>query len=323
MAKLTYAEAFIDGIHSVLADNPLLTIVGRDILGGGSTQKIEKKLYRDYSDRMISPPTSEQAIAGLGIGAAMAGVPMFVHFGTGSFSLEAFNQFVNEAAIARYMSNGRLAVPATFHMFHGVRGGGGAQHSLSPQAMYSNAAGLEVVLPSTAYDVKGLIRTALKNANPTIFINHTRILALEGEVPAGAYDIPFGVADVKRQGRDVTVVALSRMVHRALEAADLLAEEGIDVEVVDPRTAVPLDEDAICASVEKTGRLVTVEESIQSCSVASEIGSMVAEKAFHALKAPIARVARLAVPVPYSPPLEDFITPLAGDIVAAVRKVMQ
>lgn len=323
MAMITYAEAFIDGIHSVLSTDPLLSLIGRDILGGGvATREIERKLLRDFPDRIIDPPTSEQAIAGLGIGAAMAGVPMFIHFGTGSFSLEAFNQLVNEAGVARYMTNGQLKVPATFHMFHGVRGGGAAQHSLSPQSMYANAAGLEVVLPSTPHDVKGLIRTALRNANPTIFINHTRILDVVGEVPADDYDIPFGRGDVKRRGRDVTVVAFSRMVHRALEAAAVLAKEGIEVEVVDPRTAVPLDEESICASVEKTGRLVTVEESIQSCSVGSEIASMVAEKAFRSLKAPIVRLARKPVPVPYSPPLEDFITPLTADIVAAVKKAV-
>ena len=322
MPRITYAEAFIDGIRSVLAEDPTLTVVGRDILGVGATRGYEKKLHADYADRVIDPPTSEQAITGLGIGAAMNGVHMFVHLGTANFSLEACAQFVNEASVARYMSNGQLSVPVTFHMFHGVRGGGAAQHSLSPQSMFANNAGLEVVLPSTAYDVKGLIRTALKNPNPTMFLNHTRILGIESDVPAETYEIPFGKADVKRPGRDVTVVAFSRMVHRVLEAAETLSKEGIEVELIDPRTAEPLDADAICASVEKTGRLVTVEESIQSCSVSSEVGSLVAERAFGALKAPIVRLARKATPVPYSPPLEEFITPMPDDIVRAVRRAM-
>jgi pyruvate/2-oxoglutarate/acetoin dehydrogenase E1 component len=323
MPRITYAEAFIDGIRSCLADDPHLTVVGRGLFGIEPSGIHEKKLHQEYPDRIIDPPTSEQAIAGLGIGAAMAGVHTFVHMGTASFSLEACNQFINEAAVARYMTNGGVSVPVTFHMFHGVRGGGAAQHSLSPQAMFANNAGLEVVLPSTAYDVKGLIRTALRNPNPTLFLNHTQILGREDEVPAGPYEIPFGQAEVKRAGRDVTLVAFSRMLIRSLEAAELLAREGIEVEVVDPRTAAPLDEAAICASVEKTGRLVTVEESIQSCSVASEIGALVAERAFRALKAPIVRLARRPVPVPFARQLEDFVTPQVADIAAAVRRALK
>jgi pyruvate/2-oxoglutarate/acetoin dehydrogenase E1 component len=323
MPSISYAQAFIDGIHSVMAADPTMTVIGRDILSHGSQRAFEKRLHADFGERVIDPPTSEQAISGLGIGAAMGGVHMMVYLGTANFSLEAMAQFVNEASVARYMSNGQVEVPVTFMMYQGVRGGGSAQHSLSPQAMFANNAGLEVVLPSSPYDVKGLIRTALRNRNPTMFLNHTGLMSLEGEVPGEDYEIPFGVADVKRPGRDVTVVALSRMVQRSLQAAEILAKEGIEVEVLDPRTAVPLDEKAICDSVARTGRLVTVEESIQFCSIASEVSSMVSEKAFHSLKGPVVRVARKAVPVPFSKPLEDFITPSTADIVAAVRKAVQ
>jgi pyruvate dehydrogenase E1 component beta subunit len=322
MATITYAQAFIDGIYQAMAEEPRLTVIGRSILGHGGARGLERKLMADFASRIIDPPTAEGGVAALAIGAAMAGERVFAHFGTASFALEAFNQLVNEAAVARYMSNGQVSVPVTFHMYHGIRGGGAAQHSASPQAMFAGVAGLEVVLPSTAADAKGLIRTALKNDNPTVFINHTRIMGLEGEVPDGDTAIPFGRADVKREGTDVTAVAMSRMVHRTLEAAEIVANEGIETEVVDPRTAAPLDTDGICASVAKTGRLVTVEEAIGPCSIASEVAAAVAEGAFGALKAPVVRIARAPVPVPFSPPLEDAITPSAADIAAAIRKVM-
>ncbi len=322
MATITYAQAFIDGIHSMMASEPSLGIIGRSILGHGAGRDLDRKLKEDFASRIIDPPTAEGGVAALAIGAAMAGMRVFAHFGTASFAFEAFNQLVNEAAVAHYMSNGQVSVPVTFHMYHGIRGGGGAQHSASPQAMFTQVAGLEVVLPSTPADVKGLIRTALKSDNPTIFINHTRIMGLEGEVPGGDYDIPFGQADVKREGTDVTAVAFSRIVHRTLEAAEIVANEGIETEIVDPRTAAPLDAEGICRSVEKTGRLVTVEEAIGPCSIGSEIAATVAEHAFGALKAPIVRLARAPVPVPFSPPLEDAITPSAEDIAAAIRKAV-
>src|SRR4029077_13010608 len=204
---------------------------------------------------------------------------------------------------------GTLRVPVVYHMLHGLRGGGAAQHSHSPQAMLWNAAGLEIVLPSSPYDVKGLMRSAIRSDNPTIFINHARLMDIEGEVPEEDYTIPFGRADIKRPGRDVTVVATSFVVHTALAAADRLAAEGIEVEVVDPRTLVPLDHATILASVRRTGRLVVVDETNLSCGVASEISAIVAEEGFDSLRAPILRVARLDVPTPFSKPLEDAITP--------------
>ena len=188
--------------------------------------------------------------------------------------------------------------------------------------MAANCAGIEVVLPAAPRDVKGLIRTALLNDNPTLFLTHDELLAIEGEVPDADYAIPFGKADVKRRGKDVTVVATSLTLHNALEAARVLAREGIDVEVVDPRTAVPLDVAGICRSVRKTGHLVTVDEAIQTCSIGSEIAAAVVERAFAALKAPILRVARGPAPIPFSPSLEKVISPTAKRIAAVVRKVL-
>ena len=207
-------------------------------------------------------------------------------------------------------------------MLHGLRGGGAAQHSGSPQAMMWNAPGLEIVLPSCPGDAKGLLRTAIKSDNPTVFIDHAKLLGTEGPVPEGDYTIPFGRADIKRQGRDATIVATSFTVHAALAAAERLSRQGVEAEVVDPRTLVPLDRGTILDSVARTGRLVVVDEGHLSCGVASEISAIVAEEGFDRLRAPILRVARANVPTPFSKPLEDAIAPTADKICDAVRRVI-
>jgi pyruvate dehydrogenase E1 component beta subunit len=252
----------------------------------------------------------------------MAGARPFVDLGTGAFSFLAWSQLVNEAAVAHYMSDGRITVPVVYHMLHGVRGGGAPQHSHSPQAMLWNAPGLEIVAPSTPADVKGLLLSAIRSNNPTVVVNHAKLMGIDGEVPAGDGAIPFGRADIKRQGRDVTVVATSFMVQETLKAAETLAGEGIEIEVVDPRTQVPFDEATILSSVARTGRLVVVDECPLRGGVASEIAASVAEHGFRALKAPILRVARADTPVPFSPPLEAAVTPDPAKIAAAVRRVM-
>jgi pyruvate dehydrogenase E1 component beta subunit len=317
MPKKTYAAAFVDGVHGAMKADKNLRLMGISFGGG-----FEARLIKDFKNRIFDPPTSEGAMAALGTGAALTGMPMMLHFGTSAFMLEAWNQICHEAAVSHYMTAGDIDVPVTFHGFHGVRVGGGPQHSASPQAMAANMPGLEVVMPSTPFDAKGLIRSALKSRNPTLFLNHTKLMKIEGEVPARAYDIPFGKADVKRRGRDVTIVATSWMVQVSLAAAALLAGEGISAEVVDPRTAVPLDVKGICRSVGKTGRLVTVDETPQMCSIASEIAASVAQHGFKTLKAPIERVCRAPTPTPFSPPLESFTLPSAKTIAAAARKTL-
>ena len=213
-------------------------------------------------------------------------------------------------------------MPVVYHLFHGLRGGGAAQHSASPQAMLWNNPGLEIVLPSSPRDVKGLLKSAVASDNPTIFVDHVHLLEIKGDVPENDAPIPFGVADVKRKGNDVTVIATSYMVQRCLQVGDKLAAEKIDVEVVDPRTLVPFDMATVLASVEKTGRVVIVDETHQSCGVAAEIAARIAETGFDKLKAPIRRVSTLDVPVPYSPPLEDYIGPREDRIVEAIRSVL-
>ncbi|HSR54898.1 MAG TPA: transketolase C-terminal domain-containing protein, partial [Alphaproteobacteria bacterium] len=281
----------------------------------------QEAFFKTYGDRVMQPPISEGVIAAVGAGAAMAGLRPFVNFGTSTFAFEAMNQIVSEAGNAHFMSDGQMTAPVIYHMFAGIRGGGGPQHSTSPQSLYANCPGLQLVLPASPADVQGLIRTAFKSPNPTVIINHTKLIGTEGDVPDGDFETPFGVADVKRQGTDVTVVATSLMVVRALAAAEALAKDGIDVEVLDPRTIAPLDREAIICSVEKTGRLVAVDEAGGTCSIASEVIAIAAESGA-GLKAPPVRVARPNAPVAFSPPLEDAATPGTDEISQAVRKVM-
>ena len=322
MTVKTYAEAVVDALTGILEENPRFHMIGRGILGHGAEAHFAKPLQERFADRITDPPTSEGATCSMAVGAAMSGLTMYYCFGTASFAHEAWNQLVNEAATACSMSGGQLKVPVVFHMYHGLRGGGSGQHSSSPQSWLANAAGLQVMMPTSPHDVKGMLRAALKGNNPVIWMDHGDLLGQKGEVPDGPYEIPLGKADVKRAGKDVTIVASSRPVLWALEAADLLEKDGISAEVVDLRSIVPLDESTVVASIEKTGRLVTVDESIQMCSVGSEIAALAAEKAQHALKAPVQRVARLATPVPFSPPLEAAITPSAARIAAAARRIV-
>ena len=322
MGKQSYAAALVDALHDSLRTDPRVSIIGGYVLGLGPQRTLTERLKRDFPDRVFDPPTSEAGNAAVGVGASMAGMRPFVDLGTGSFTYLAWSQITNEAAVAHYMSNGRLTAPVTFHMLHGVRGGGAPQHSQSPHAMLWNAPGLEIAAPSTAADVYGLIRTALASPNPTVVVSHAKLLGIETVVPEQKSPIPFGRADIKRAGRDVTVVATSLMVHYCLAAAEALAKEGIDVEVVDPRTLVPLDEKTILDSVSRTGRLVVVDECPLRAGIASEIAATVAERGFRYLKAPIVRVTRPDVPVPYSLPLENFVTPDPEKIASAVRRVL-
>jgi pyruvate dehydrogenase E1 component beta subunit len=322
MPKLSYAQALVDALYDSLAADPRVSLIGSYVLGLGPQRHLMDRVRADFRDRISDPPTAEAGAAATGIGAAMAGMRPFVDLGTGSFSFLAWSQVINEAAISYYMSGGRIPVPVTFHLLHGVRGGGAAQHSHSPQAMMCNAPGLEIVAPSCAADAYGLVRAAFASNNPTVIVSHARLLGIEGDMPDEKPAIALGRADIKRRGRDVTIVASSLMTHYSLIAADKLAGEGIDTEVIDLRTLVPLDEETILDSVRRTGRLVAVDEAPLRCGIASEISATVAEHGFGLLKAPIGRVTRAHVPVPYSPPVEAAITPDADKIAAAVRRVL-
>jgi pyruvate/2-oxoglutarate/acetoin dehydrogenase E1 component len=323
MRELAYYEAKFEALHEIMAADERVHLINGSFLSLSPRRHIYQELVKKYGDRMKSPPISELGFCGLATGAAMAGLRPIVDISTGSFVFEGWPQVCNEAANAFYMSAGQTRVPVVFHLFHGIRGGGAAQHSASPQAMLWNNPGLEIVLPSSPRDVKGLLKTAVASDNPTIFVDHVQLLEVRGEVPENDAPIPFGQADIKRSGSDVTVIATSFMVQRCLQVADKLATEGIQVEIVDPRTLVPFDLPTLMASVEKTGRVVIVDETHQSCGVAAEISARITESGFDKLKAPVRRVATLDVPVPYSPPLEEYIAPREDRIIDAIRAVLR
>ncbi len=323
MREISYAEAKVEALRDAMRADSRVCLIGSYFLGLSPRRVLLDDIRKEFADRVFDPPISEAAVCGLAVGAAMSGLRPIVEVTTASFLYHAFPQVLNEAANARYMSGGQLRVPVVFHILHGLRGGGAAQHSHSPQAMLWNTPGLEIVLPASPRDVKGLLASAVQSDNPTVFVDHARLFEVKGEVPQDAYAIPFGRAEVKRAGRDVTIVASSLMVQRALEAARAAAESGIDAEVVDVRTLVPLDKECVLGSVARTGRLVVADECHRSCGVAAEIAALAAEECFDRLRAPIRRVATPDVPIPFSPPLERHIEPTTDKIVAALREVMR
>lgn len=321
MPSITYAEAMARGLTEVLSADDRVRLMGQYFFGLTRHRTLTVGIRERFPDRVWDPPIAEVGYVGTGIGAAISGLRPIVDIATASFIFQAFSQVVNEAANVHYMTGGQTRVPVVFHVNHGIRGGGAAQHSHSPQAMLWNTPGIQIMTPSSPRDVRGLIHTAVQSDNPVFWADHVKLFDVTEPVPDEVEAIPFGVADIKRAGGDVTIVATSYAVRTALAAADTLAERGIEAEVVDPRTLVPLDLEAILRSVAKTGRLVVVDECHRSCGVGAEIAALVAEQAFDALRAPIRRVASLDVPVPFSPPLERFVEPTAEKIVAAVTAI--
>jgi len=319
---LKFAEALAEAVDEIMAEDPRVLLIGARFTGHTPSAPVMKPVIRRHAARIIWPPIAELAYCGIAIGAAMEGLRPIVEMSTSTFSYEAIPQIVNEAGLISSMSNGRVGAPVIFHMLYGIRGAGGPQHSGSPQPWYWNSPGLQVAMPSCAADVKGLLRwAALRSANPTVFLDHQQLMELEGPVPEGNHEVPFGQADVKRPGRDVTIVATSIQVSRALAAADRLARDGIDVEVVDPRTIEPLDRATIFASVRKTGRVVVTDESFDRCGVAAGLAAIIADECFDSLRAPIRRVAVPSAPVPYAESLEAVLVPDVDRIVAAVRSI--
>ena len=321
MPRMLYAEAVVEALRRSVEGDDRVHLMGQYFLGLTPHRTMVGALYRQYPDRIYFPPIAELGYVGAGIGAAIAGLRPIVDCATASFTFQAFAQILNEAANIHYMSGGQTSVPMVIHYNHGVRGGGAAQHSHSPQAMMWNTPGLEIITPSNPADLIGLVLTAVASDNPTIWVDHVRLFDIEGEVPENIEPIPFGRASIPREGTDLTIFASSWMVRRSLEASELLASEGISVEVVDPRTLVPLDEEAILRSVAKTGRLLVVDECHLRCGVGAEIAATVAEHAYGDLLAPIRRLATLDVPVPFSPPLEQYVEPTTAKILAAARSV--
>ncbi|HUK64810.1 MAG TPA: transketolase C-terminal domain-containing protein, partial [Dongiaceae bacterium] len=275
--------------------------------------------------RVRFTPISEAVLTGMGLGAAGCGIRPIVNWRMVTFSFVAMDQVVNQASKIRYMFGGQADFPVTYRCSTGGGIGLAAQHSQSPYSMWMHLAGLKIVLPATPADAKGLLKSAIRDNNPVVSFECSRLAAMTGPVPDGDHVVPIGVADVKREGTDLTIVGLAYYVSEALAVAEQLAHEGISIEVLDPRTLVPMDAETIRASVRKTGRLVIVDEAPATCSAASEIAALLAEdpETFRALEAPIRRVCAVPVPVPYSPTLERAALPSRDDIVAAVREVLK
>jgi pyruvate/2-oxoglutarate/acetoin dehydrogenase E1 component len=317
MREISFQTALDEAVAEEMRRDPRVITMATDFTGDP---------IREFGPaRVRFSPISEAVLTGMGLGAAGCGVRPIVNWRMVTFSFVAMDQIVNQASKIRYMFGGQADFPVTYRCTTGGGIGLAAQHSQSPYSMWMHLAGLKVVLPSTPADAKGLLKSAIRDNNPVVCFECSRLASLAGPVPDGDHLVPIGVAEVKRAGTDVTIVGLAYYVHEALAVAAELAREGIAVEVVDPRTLVPLDVDAVRASARKTGRVVIVDEAPATCSAASEIVALIVEdpETFRTLKAPVRRVCAVPVPVPYSPPLEQAALPRREDIKAAVYEVLK
>ncbi len=329
--KILYQTAINEALDQEMARDETVIVMGEDVVGGtgaggemdawGGVLGVTKGLYGKYGDRIMDSPISESALVGAAVGAAATGMRPVCELMFIDFLGVCFDQIYNQAAKFRYMFGGKAVTPVVIRTMYGAGFRAAAQHSQCLYNLFTHVPGLKVVMPSTPYDAKGLLIQAIRDDDPVIFCEHKALYAMEGDVPEESYTIPFGEANIVREGSDVTIVALGRMVHQALAAAKTLAKDGISCEIVDPRTTSPLDEDTILESVENTGRLVVVDESNPRCSVATDISALVAQKGFGDLKAPIELVTAPHTPVPFSGALEDLYIPSAEKISDAVRKV--
>jgi len=321
--RIGYWQAIAEALQEEMERDPTVFVMGEDVgLYGGAYGATRGLFERFGADRVLDTPISEAAIGGAAVGAAMAGMRPVAEIMYVDFTPLAMDQLANQGAKNRYMFGGKTTVPLVIRTEGGAGRSIAAHHSQSLEALWLHFPGIYVVMPATPYDVKGLLKSAIRDDNPIMFIEHKMLYKREGSVPEGEYTIPLGVADIAREGSDVTLVAYSRMRYRALEAAGLLAEEGISVEVIDPRTLKPLDLDTIVTSVKKTGRLVGVTEAYETGSFISELFTLVNEAAFDYLDAPMVRVAAADVPVPMSEPLEAAAIPSTDRIVEAIRSIL-
>ncbi len=324
MAILTYREAVVRALDEEMARDDDVIFFGEDVGRAGGVFKVTPGLWETYgNDRVRDTPISEAAIVGAGIGAAITGMRPVIELMFADFAAVTLDQIVNQAAKMRYLSGGQITVPLTIRAAQGGGVGFGAQHSQCCETWFMHAPGIKVVVPSTPADVLGLLKTAIRDDNPVVFLEHKGQYAEKGEVPDGEHLVPFGVANIVREGRDVTIVAVQRMIGVAMKAAVELEKSGISCEVIDPRTLVPLDMATITESVKKTGRLITVEEAVQAGGWGAEVATQIADHAIWSLEAPIVRVTLKTGLIPFSGPLEEYVTPSKDDVIAAVRRVME
>src|ERR1700736_1555960 len=308
--ELTFAQAVKEALAEEMRRDPTVFVIGEDVAEAGTPFKVLSGLVEEFgAERVMDTPISEAGFTGMGVGAAMTGLRPVVDIMFGDFLTLTMDQMVNQAAKVHYMSGGTWKVPMVLRTTLGATRRSAAQHSQSLHAWLCHVPGLKVVMPSTPYDAKGLLKTAIRDENPVAFFEDKMMYKLKGPVPAGDYTIPFGVADVKRAGKDITIVATSSMVQVALGAAALLEKVGISAEVIDPRTTSPLDKQALIESAKKTSRAIVVDEGYERYGVTAELASVIAEGAFYHLDAPVKRIGAMDVPVPFSPVLEDLTVP--------------
>ena len=318
--EITLAEAVNEALAEEMRRDSRVCVLGEDVAEAGTPFKVLSGLVQEFgTKRVIDTPISEAGFTGLAVGAAMTGMRPVVDIMFGDFICLTMDQMVNQAAKVHYMSGGKWKVPMVMRTTLGAARRSAAQHSQSLHAWFSHIPGLKVILPSTPYDAKGLLKSAIRDDNPVVFFEDKMMFKLKGPVPAEEYTIPLGSADVKREGEDITIIATSSMVQVALGAAKTLEGEGISAEVVDPRTMWPLDEKTLIESVKKTSRAIVVDEGYGRYGVTAEIASVIAEGAFHYLDGPVKRIGAMHVPIPFSPSLEDATVPSEAQVCEAAR----
>jgi acetoin:2,6-dichlorophenolindophenol oxidoreductase subunit beta len=323
MPEITYREAVRDALTKAMRKDEDVFIMGEDIAEMGGSMAVTQGLLEEFGpERVRNTPISEMAIVGAGIGAAMAGMRPVVEIMYEDFLTLSLEQIVNQAAKHRYMSGGQIKVPLTIRTQGGAGWSPGAQHAQQLEAWLVHVPGLKVAYPSTPEDVRGLLWTSIYDDNPVIFFEHRLLYPVKGEVPEEIEPIPLGKARTIREGTDVTVIAIGPLVHRAVEAAEQAEEDGISVEIIDPRTLQPLDEDAIVASVKKTNRAVVAHEAVTRMGFGAEVTSVLQYKAFDYLDAPIERVGAKFAPLAFAPVMENFIIPHAEDVLAAIKRTV-
>jgi len=323
MRELTISQAVNEALAEELRRDPTVFLIGEDVAEAGHPFKVLSGLVEEFgADRVVDSPISEAGIAGLGLGAAITGMRPVVDIMFGDFLTLIMDQVVNQAAKIHYMSGGSLKAPLTIRTTLGATRRSGAQHSQSLHAWVAHVPGLKVCLPSTPADAKGLLKSAIRDDNPVVIFEDKMMYTVKGLVPDGEHVVPIGLADVKREGEDVTVIATSSMVQVALAAAEELERDGVSVEVVDPRTIAPLDRATLVASARKTGRVVVVDEGHRSYGASAELAAVIAEDAFWHLDAPVVRLAAMDVPIPFSPVLEDQTVPTPEHVVEAALRLL-
>jgi acetoin:2,6-dichlorophenolindophenol oxidoreductase subunit beta len=323
MPELTYREGVRDALLQAMRENEDVFLMGEDIAEMGGSMGVTQGLLDEFGpERVRNTPISEMAIVGAGIGAAMAGMRPVVEIMYEDFLTLSLEQIVNQAAKHRYMSGGQIKVPLTIRTQGGAGWSPGAQHAQQLEAWLVHIPGLKVAFPSTPEDVRGILWTAIHDDNPVIVFEHRLLYPVKGDVPEKLEPIPLGKARTMREGADVTVIATGPLVHRSLDAAEQAQEEGISVEVIDPRTLQPLDEDALVASVQKTNRVVVAHEAVTRMGFGAEVAAVLQYKAFDYLDAPIERVGAKFAPLPFAPVMEQFVVPNAADVLAAIKRTV-